>query len=95
MATTIKIGEAVTVGTAAVEYEIDESFASLPKPFVDLPISTASGNSSTIQFSVGETPAAGQSAVAADTKTLILGVQNGFRNLWAKGGAAGQVFKIG
>lgn len=95
MATTIKVGEAVTVGTSAVEYYIDETYAVMSKPFVDLPITTASANSSTIQFSVGETPGAGQTAVAADKKTLILGVQNGYRNLWAKGGAAGQVFTIG
>lgn len=95
MATTIKIGEAVTIGTTAVEYVIDESFASLPKPFVDLPISTAAGNAGTIQFAVGEAPGAGQTAVVADKKILILGVQNGFRNLWADASQAGQVFTVG
>ena len=95
MATTIKIGEAVTVGTTAVEYVIDETYAQMQRPFTDLPITTAAANGSTIQFSVGETPGAGQAAIAADKKILILGVQNGFRNLWAKGGLAGQVFTIG
>lgn len=94
MATTIKIGEEVTVGTTAVEYVIDETFAKLTKPFQDLPISTNASNSGTIQFSVGETPPAAQEAVAADKKKLVLGVQNGFRNLWAKGSASGQKFTV-
>jgi hypothetical protein len=95
MATTIKIGEAVTIGTTAVEYVIDETYASLSKPFVDLPISTAAANAGTIQFAVGEAPGAGQTAVAADKKILVLGVQNGFRNLWADASQAGQVFTVG
>jgi hypothetical protein len=95
MATTIKIGEEVTVGDTAVEYVIDESTAVLPKPFVDLPISTNSSNSGTIKFSVGVTPPAAQEAVAADKKKLILGVANGYRNLWALGSAAGQKFTVG
>ncbi len=95
MATTIKIGEEVTIGTTAVEYLIDETYAGLTKPMQDLPISTNSSNSGTIQFSVGETPGAGQEAVAADKKKLILGVQNGYRNLWAKASGAGQKFTIG
>lgn len=95
MATTIKIGQAVTIGTTAVEYVIDETYVQLSRPYVDLPISTAAGNAGTIQFSVGEAPGAGQTAVAADKKVLILGVQNGFRNLWADASQAGQVFMVG
>lgn len=95
MATTIKIGEEVTIGTTAVEYVIDETYAQLSKPFTDLPISTNSANSGTIQFSVGETPSVAQEAVGADAKKLILGVQNGYRNLWAKASGAGQKFTIG
>jgi hypothetical protein len=95
MATTIKIGEAVVIGTTAVEYVIDESLALLTKPSVDLPISTSSANAGTIQFAVGEAPGAGQTAVAADKKILVLGVQNGFRNLWADASQAGQVFTVG
>jgi len=95
MATTIKVGEDVTIGTTATEYVIDETYAQLPRPYVDLPITTSASNAGTIQFAVGEAPGAGHSAVAADKKTLILGVQNGFRNLWADASQAGQVFKIG
>lgn len=95
MATSVKIGEEVTVGGTAVEYEIDETYVALSKPFQDLPIDTNSSNSGTIQFSVGQTPPAAQEAVAAGQKRLIQGVQNGFRNLWAKGSAAGQKFTIG
>lgn len=95
MATTIKIGEEVTVGGTAVEYLIDETTATLTKPMQDLPIDTSSANSGTIQFSVGVTPPAAQEAVAAGQKRLITGVQNGVFNLWAKGSAAGQKFTIG
>lgn len=95
MATTIKIGEAVTIGTTATEYVIDETYAMMSKPFVDLPITTATGNAGTIQFSVGEAPGAGQAAIAADKKVLILGVQNGLCNLWADASVAGQVFTVG
>lgn len=94
MATTAKIGEEITVGGTAVEYLIDETYVNLTKPFQDLPIDTNSSNSGTIQFSVGETPPAAQEAVAAGQKRIITGVQNGFRNLWAKGSASGQKFTI-
>jgi hypothetical protein len=94
MATTIKIGEEVTVGGTAVEYLIDETTATLSKPFQDLPI-TCGTNSGTVQFSVGVTPPAAQEAVASGQKRLITGVQNGVFNLWAKGSAAGQKFTIG
>lgn len=95
MATTIKFGEEVTIGTTATEYVIDESTAYVTKPFVDLPISTNASNSGTIKFSVGVTPPAAQEAVAADKKKLILGVKNGLNNLWAVGSAAGQKFTVG
>lgn len=94
MATTIKIGEEVTVGTTAVEYVIDESTAHITKPFADLPIRTNASNSGTIKFSVGETPATAQEAVAADKTRLILGVQNGYKNLWAVGSEADQKFTV-
>jgi len=63
MATTIQIGEEVTVGTTAVEYVIDETTATITKP-------------------------------TADKTRLIVGVQNGYKNLWAKGSAAGQKFIV-
>jgi len=94
MATTIQIGEEVTVGTTAVEYVIDETTATITKPTADLPVRTKSDNSGTIQFSVGATPGSGQEAVAADKTRLIVGVQNGYKNLWAKGSAAGQKFIV-
>lgn len=94
MATTIKIGEEVTVGTTAVEYVIDETATPVTKPTADLPIRTNASNSGTIQFSVGETPGSAQEAVAADKTRLILGVQNGYKNLWAKGSAADQKFTV-
>lgn len=95
MATTVKYGEEIIIGTAPTEYVIDESVCYVTKPFVDLPISTNASNSGTIKFSVGETPPAAQEAVAADKKKLILGVQNGLKNLWAVGSDAGQKFTIG
>jgi hypothetical protein len=95
MATTIKIGEEVTVGTTAIEYLIDETTATLTKPMQDLQIDTNASNSGTIQFSVGVTPPAAQEAVAANKKRLIQGVQNGVNNLWAKGSDAGQKFTVG
>ena len=93
MATTCKIGEEITVDGTAVEYVIDETNVQLTRPTQDLAIST-SANSGTIQFSVGETPPAAQKAVAASTNIIVEGVQNGFRNLWAKGSGSGQKFTI-
>jgi len=94
MATTAKIGEEITIGTTAVEYVIDETTAYLEKPSQDLPVYTSASNSGTIQFSVGVTPPAAQEAVAADKSRIIIGVKNGFRNLWAKASGAGQKFTI-
>lgn len=94
MATTVKIGEEITIGTTATEYVIDETYALLSKPFQDLQINTAAGNGGTIQFAVGEAPGAAAEAVAANKTRLIKGVQNGFRNLWADGSGAGQKFTI-
>ena len=93
MATTIKIGEEVTIGTTGTEYVIDETYVKLTNP-VDLCIHTNSSNSGTIQFAVGETPGAAQEAVAADKKIIILGVQNGVRNLWADASSSGQKFTV-
>lgn len=95
MATTIKIGEEVTVDGTAVEYVIDESTADIPKPNFTADIYTSSANAGTIQFSVGVTPPAAQRAVAADKNVIISGIQNGFRNLWAKGSTTGQKFTVG
>jgi hypothetical protein len=94
MATTIKLGEEVTVDGTAVEYVIDETTASINKPEFTATIYTASGNSGTIQFSVGVTPPAAQRAVAADKTTVMSGIMNGFRNLWAKGSTTGQKFTV-
>jgi len=94
MATTIKIGEEVTVGTTAVEYLVDETEITLTKPTQDFPIKTNSSNSGTIQFSVGITPPAAQEAVAADKTRLLTGVENGVKNFWAKGSGAGQKFTV-
>lgn len=94
MATTIKIGEEVTVGTTATEYVFDETTAVIRKPTHEAIIETDSGNSGTIQFSVGVTPPAGNKAFAADKKTVIQGIDNGRLNLWAKGSGAGQKFTV-
>lgn len=97
MATTIKLGEKVTVGTTATEYVIDESDTKVSKPLFDATIYTESDNSGTIQFSVGVTPPAGQklwAAATSDVSFIIKGVQNGVYNIWAKGSAAGQKFTI-
>lgn len=96
MATTIKIGEEVTVGTTAVEYVIDETYVKLDRPTMYLGIRTNASNSGTIQFDFGVTPAAGQEAVPADKSRLYPGFKpDGKNNLWAKGSAAGQKFTIG
>ena len=95
MATTVKIGEEVTIGTTATEYVIDETYAYMPRPYQEILITTNAANSGTIQFAVGEAPSAGQEAVASGQKRIIMGVQNGFRNLWADGSASGQKFTIG
>jgi hypothetical protein len=95
MATTIRFNEAVTVGTTPVEYVIDTTRTYVDSPAIDLPITTAAGNSGTIKFQVGATPNAAQTAVAADKKILLLGVQNGLYNFWAVGSAASQVFTVG
>lgn len=92
MATTIKLGEEVTVGTTPVEYVIDETNVTLEKPLTTLAIYTDSGNSGTIKFSVGETPPAAQRAVAADKNLIMSGINNGVHNLWAVGSGAGQKF---
>lgn len=97
MATTIKLGEEVTVGTTATEYVIDETNAKITKPNQDFTIVVTGGNSGTIQFSVGVTPPAGQklwAAATSDVSFIIKGVQNGVYNIWAKGSAAGQKFTI-
>jgi hypothetical protein len=95
MATAARIGEEITVGTTPVEYVIDETLVELNRPTQDLTIVVTGGNSGTIKFSVGETPAVGQKAIAAATVDVIFvihGVRNGFRNLWAVGSGAGQKF---
>ncbi len=97
MATAAKLGEEITVGGTAIEYQVSETLTPLHKPIQDLTIVVTGGNSGTIQFSIGETPGVGQKAIAAATVDVILvihGVQNGFRNLWAKGSGAGQKFTI-
>jgi hypothetical protein len=95
MATTIKIGEEVTVGDTAVEYLINDTEAEISKPHFTAAIYTAAGNSGTIKFSVGVTPPAAQRAVAADKNVIVGGINNGVKNLWALGSAAGQKFTVG
>lgn len=94
MATTIKLGEEVTIGTTPTEYIIDETNAKIDKPFFTAVIYTSSGNSGTIKFSVGETPPASQLARAADKSFLMQGILNGTYNLWAVGSASGQKFTV-
>lgn len=94
MAQTIKLGEEVTVGATPVEYIIDETNAKIDKPFFVAVIYTASANSGTIKFSVGETPPAAQRAVAADKTMVMQGILNGTYNLWAVGSGAGQKFTV-
>jgi hypothetical protein len=91
---TIKIGEEVSVDAVAQEYLIDETEIVLSKPFQDLAIYTTAANAGTIQFSVGITPPSAQKAVAADKNILVQGVQNGLRNLWAKGSTSAQKFTV-
>jgi hypothetical protein len=96
MATTIRFGEAVALtDTTAIEFVIDTTRTYVSQPYIDLPITTAAGNAGTIQFQVGATPAAGQTAVAADKKILLCGVQNGLYNFWAKASAGTQTFMVG
>ncbi len=95
MATTIKIGEEVTVGTTPVEYVINEDEAVLEKPTFTAAIYTSSANAGTIKFSVGVTPPAAQRAVAADKNVIVGGINNGVKNLWAVGSVADQKFTVG
>lgn len=92
-ATLVKLGQSITVGTDPIECQIDIDTASLADK-VDLAIHTDASNSGTIKFAVGESPAAGQYAWAANSNTVISGVRNGQFNLWAVGSASGQVFVI-
>lgn len=94
MATLVIPGEEITVGTTAVEYEIDETKATVTKHTMDLPIHTNSSNSGTIKFSVGVTPPAGAEAVAADKTRLLIGIENGYKNFWAVGSDADQKFTV-
>lgn len=94
MATTIKLGQEVTIGTTPTEYVIDETNAKIDKPFFAAIIYTTSGNSGTIKFSVGETPPSTQRAVAADKTVVMQGILNGTYNLWAVGSASGQKFTV-
>ena len=94
MATTIKIGEEVTVGDSAVEYVINDTEAVVDKPNFIAAIYTDSANSGTIKFSVGVTPPSAQRAVAADKNIIVSGINNGVKNLWALGSAAGQKFTV-
>ena len=93
MATTIKIGEEVTVGTTATEYFLDASTAQVDSLNFTAAIYTDSANSGTIQFSIGGTPSA-ERAVPADKNVIMSGIQNGTKNLWAEGSAAGQKFTV-
>ena len=93
MATTVKLGEEITIGTTATEYVIDTTNARIPSPNFDVAIECAAANSGTIQFSVGETVPAANRAYAASAKTIFT-IQNGVYNLWAKGSASGQKFTI-
>lgn len=90
----VKIGQVVTVGTTADEIQIDETYAAMLQPTQELTIRTITGNAGTIKFAVGETPPAGNEAVAASQTFVIHGIRPGFRNLWAVGSLAGQQFVI-
>lgn len=93
-ATTIKLGEEVTVGTTPVEYVLNSTEAVINKPSFTANIYTDTANSGTIKFSVGVTPPAEQRSVAADKNILMQGIDNGVKNLWAVGSAAGQKFTV-
>lgn len=90
----VKLGQVVTVGTTADEIKIDETYAGMMKPCQELTVRTITGNTGTIKFAVGETPPAGNEAVAASQTFVIHGIKPGFRNLWAVGSLAGQQFVI-
>jgi len=94
MATSVKVGEEVTVGTTPVEYTIDETNVTLQRRSIDLPVRTSAGNAGTIKFAIGETPPASQEAVSAGSSRLLIGFENGAKNLWAVGSVAGQKFTI-
>jgi len=87
------LGEEITVGGTAVEYQITETLVTLSKPNQEFLI-VLSANAGTIQFAVGETPPAAQKAWATGTSFTLHGVENGVRNIWAKGSGAGQKFTI-
>jgi len=93
MATTVKLGEEITIGTTPTEYLIDETNCVLTKPFQTFQI-TMSTNSGTIQFAVGVTPPAAHKAWATGTNFFIDGVQNGLNNIWAVASGSGQKFTI-
>lgn len=93
-ATSVKLGEEITVGAVAVEYKVNETNVVLTRPNQEFCIEVDSANSGTIKFAVGETPPAAQRAYAAGSKFVISGVQNGLRNIWALGSGAGQKFII-
>lgn len=94
MATSVKLGEEITIGTTPTEYLINETNVTLSKPFQTVTVTMLSTNSGTIQFGVGETPPAANHACAASEKFVVEGVQNGVYNLWAVGSTSGQKFII-
>lgn len=92
MATMIKSGYEITVGTDEIEYE----FADLDRSQVietTITIMVKTGNSGTIQFSKGTAVAADHHAAASEEK-IVMDIKNGYTNLRAKGSASGQKFSV-
>jgi hypothetical protein len=91
MATAIRNGQEVTLSTTnEEEFEFaalgsDKEYTAL----IDLP----AGNAGTIQFSVGESVAVGQKAVAAGTRIFMTFIPRS-RNIRAKASNANDKFSI-
>ncbi len=92
--TSVQLGEEITIGTTATEYVIDVTHVQLSSPTQTFYIVCTTGNSGTIQFSVGAAPIAAAKGNAADARVIMQGVRNGYKNIWADGSGAGQKFTI-
>lgn len=93
MAQTIRIGEEVTIGTQAVEFDLMGTEAYLPDSPLTVAIETSSANAGTIQFAVGISPPVGHRAYAASAKIVMQGIGAG-KNLWAVASALNQKFTV-
>jgi hypothetical protein len=92
MATNIKSGHEITIGTTQVEYQFSDIPIDRSKEQV-ISISVHEDNSGTIQFAVGrDVEAADRAAVAGEKRVMT--IVNGFKNLRADASSAGQKFTV-